>query len=276
MADVIAPFAVARKPSNNGRRAARPRRSRTYTRAQLLDAMRRWTERYGKPPTGIDWEPARARRTGQSWRAERYEADEWPTARMVRCEFGRFNDGLRAAGLAARRAPDRVVPNLTGPEAILVAIREWVRRYGEVPAMADWDPVRARHLGQEWRIVRYRSGDWPSARSVNRHFRSFRAAVASAGLVPRDRAASAVGREADRRVNRIAAATVAALERADGMTGLAAAVRAVAAARRAGDPVAVHAALVDVAAAALACAEFGPLDCHDADDPHDAWEQEDP
>jgi hypothetical protein len=264
----VAPFAVARKPVNNGRGAAGPPRPRTYTRAQLIEAMNRWTELYGDPPIGLDWEPARARRMGQSWRAERYESGVWPSVRMVRGEFGRFNDGLRAAGLVARHAPDRTTPNLAGPDAILVAIREWTRRYGDVPAMSDWDPVRARRLGQEWRIVRYRSGDWPSARSVARHFGSFRAAVTAAGLVPRERALSATAREADRRLNRIAVATVAARERADGIAGLAAAVRAVTAARNAGDPVGVHAALIDVAAAALACVEREPLDCQSPRHPH--------
>jgi len=194
---------------------------------------------------------------------------------MVRCEFGRFNDGLRAAGLAARHAPDRTTPNLAGPDAILVAIREWTRRYGDVPAMADWDPVRARRFSQEWRIMRYRTGDWPSARSVARHFGSFRAAVTAAGLVPRDRAPSAAAYQANRRLNRIAVATIVALERADGIAGLAAAVRALAAARRAADPVGVHAALIDVAAASLACVEREPLDCQGPGQPHDGQAPDD-
>jgi hypothetical protein len=272
----VAPFAVARKPESNGRDAAGAPRARTYTRAQLIEAMTRWAALYGEPPIGLDWEPARARRMGQTWRAERYESGVWPSVRMVRCEFGRFNDGLQEAGLAVRQAPKRTTPNLAGPDAILVAIREWSRRYGDVPAMSDWDPVRARRLGQEWRIARYRSGDWPSARSVARHFGSFRAAVTAAGLVPRDRATSAAAREADRRFNRIAVATVAALQRADGIAALAAAVRAVAAARSAGDPVGVHTALIDVAAAALACLEREPLDCGRGQHPEDAYNQDDP
>jgi hypothetical protein len=101
----------------------------------------------------IDWEPARARRLGQEWRAERFESDEWPTARVVCGLFGSFNVAIEAAGLQPRPAPTRLRPNLSGPEAIVDAFVEWVRRYGDVPTMADWDPARARRLGQDWRIA---------------------------------------------------------------------------------------------------------------------------
>src|SRR5215217_388883 len=166
-----------------------------YAADEIFEAIRSWARRYGQPPTSIDWEPARARRTGQPWRAARFERGKWPTVRMVRWRFGSFNAAVRAAGLRPRQAPLRLRPNLTGPEAILEAIVEWTRRYGDVPAMADWDPVRARVLDQEWRIPRYQNGDWPSARSVAHHFGSFTAAVSAAGLVPRPRACSREARE---------------------------------------------------------------------------------
>src|SRR5439155_1635743 len=70
--------------------AARARRSSKYTREEVLAAIRRWADRYGEPPTMVDWEPARARRLGQHWRAERYEGGDWPTARMV-SKFASFN-----------------------------------------------------------------------------------------------------------------------------------------------------------------------------------------
>ena len=93
---------------------------------------------------------------------------------------GRPGDAARVDGAAGggggqpRRAPARLRPNLTGPDAIVEAITEWTRRDGDVPAMADWDPVRARRLGQTWRIAHYRDGDWPSARSVAHHPGSLR------------------------------------------------------------------------------------------------------
>jgi hypothetical protein len=227
---------------------------------QILEAIRSWDRCYGEPPTSIDWEPARARRKGHPWRAERFEAGDWPTARMVRGQFGNFNDAVRRAGLSPRRAPTRIRPNLTGPDAIIDAIIEWTRRYGDVPSMADWDPVRARRLGQEWRIPRYHDGDWPSARSVAHHFGSFASAVSAAGLMPRARSSSRQQRDTARRRNRLAVATTYSRDRQSDVSVLADAVRQVAASRSAGDPVALHAALMDVAAAALACAEVATAD----------------
>ena len=68
---------------------------------------------------------------------------------------------------------------------ILEAIRRWSEVYGEPPTMADWDPYRARQLGQEWRIARYDQGRWPSAKTVRNHFGRMSTAVARAGLTPR-------------------------------------------------------------------------------------------
>jgi hypothetical protein len=178
----------------------------------------------------------------------------------VRWHFGTFNDAVRQAGLKPRRAPGRLRPNLTGPDAIIEAIVEWTRRYGDVPAMADWDPVRARRLGQTWRIARYQDGDWPSARSVANHFGSFASAVSAAGLVPRPRSSTAQARAEARGHNRTAVALAGCgAGRGDAAT-LAKAVRSVAASRLAGDPVALHAALIDVAAAALAYADVAGAD----------------
>lgn len=253
-------YAVERRsPRAGARRAPGPARGRRYTRDEVLEAIRQWADCHGSPPTSMDWDPARARRLGHDWRAERFEAGNWPTIRMVRDRFGTFNDAVTRAGLQPRRAPSRVRANLAGPEAIVDAILEWTRRYGDLPAMADWDPVRARRLGQQWRIERYLEDDWPSARSVAHHFGSFSAAAAAAGLVARERSSSVTRRADARRRNR---ATVAAslagaeAEAAGDHAGpLATAVRAVAVSRRDGDPVALHAALIDVAAAALAYAE---------------------
>ena len=87
--------------------------------------------------------------------------------------------GRRVSSRAARHRA-KLTPN-----EILAAIRTWNERYGEPPTMADWDPYRARTLGQDWRIERYDAGDWPSMKSVRNHFGRLSAAVASAGLVPR-------------------------------------------------------------------------------------------
>jgi hypothetical protein len=44
--------------------------------AAILEAIRRWADDYGGPPTMADWEPSRARRQNQPWRAERWEAGD--------------------------------------------------------------------------------------------------------------------------------------------------------------------------------------------------------
>jgi hypothetical protein len=254
-AATVQSYAVSRRAQRGGGAAAGPAAGHDDGAEEILEAIRRWTRLHGDPPTSMDWEPARARRMGHPWRAARFERGDWPSARMVRWRFGTFNDAVRRAGLVPRRAPARIRPNLTGPEAILDAIVEWTRRYGEVPSMADWDPVRARRLGQVWRIARYHDGDWPSARSVANHFGSFRAAVGAAGLVPRARSSSREERDTARRFNRMAVAAARGADRSADPGGLADAVRAVAASRSAGDPVALHAALLDVATVALAYAE---------------------
>jgi HNH endonuclease len=253
-------YAVRRRGTAGIAGPPRVVRERRYSRAEVLDAVRRWAHKYGEAPTSVDWEPARARRMGHNWRAERFEDGRWPTVRVVRGHFGTFNDAVRLAGLQPRRAPARLRPNLAGPEAILEALVEWTRRYGDVPAMADWDPVRARRLGQTWRIARYREGDWPSARSVAHHFGSFAAAVTAAGLIPRPRSSTVESRVDARRRNRIAIALASAAIGEGGAAALAQAVRVVAASRAAGDPVALNAALIDVAAAAVAYADIAGAD----------------
>ena len=132
---------------------------------------------------------------------------------------------------------------------------EWTRRYGDVPVMADWDPARARRLGQDWRIARYHSGDWPSARSGAVLFGSMANAISQAGLTPRAQGVHHDSRTVERRSNRLAVARAAAAEQRPGPDELTRRVRAVADVRRHQDPVSLHAALVDLAGAALAWAE---------------------
>jgi hypothetical protein len=84
----------------------------------------------------------------------------------------------KAAGGRRRRTP-------WTREAVIEKIREWNALYGEPPTAADWNPSLARWRAQEWRIERYRAGDWPAVNAAKRPFGgSFRAAVRAAGLVP--------------------------------------------------------------------------------------------
>jgi hypothetical protein len=248
-----------------GRRPSRPRpkpaagttgRRPTYTADQIVDAIRRWTDVHGTPPARADWEPSRARRMGHDWRVARFLAGEWPTTRMVcRC-FGTFNAAVVAAGFRPNRAPGRIRTHLSGPDAVLQAIREWVRRYGDVPTLADWDPVRARRLGHEWRAVRYRQGDWPSLRTVAHHFGSLSEASRLANLQPRATDQRCADVLAGASANRAEIMRGDADTRVEpGIDDLARALRGLAAARRREDPEATRIALLDVAAGALAWAD---------------------
>src|SRR4051812_2461702 len=81
-------------------------------------------------------------------------------------------------------------------EQILAAIRAWCSLYDEVPCQADWDPHRARRIGQEWRIRRYRTGDWPSLKTVINRYGRLSDAIAQAGLAPRQTKSGRTDREA--------------------------------------------------------------------------------
>jgi hypothetical protein len=253
------PFAIARRSSpdasrNRAKRHARRTGSPTFTREEILSKIRKWAELYGEPPSMRDWEPSRARRAGQAWRAERFEAGTWPSARMVVAQFGAFTVAIREAGLQPGRRPSRLKPKLSGPEQILVAIREWTSRYGEPPTLADWDGVRARRLDQEWRIARYHSGDWPSLATVMYHHGSLGAAVRAAGLSARPHGLHA-RYAAEFRAHSRRMLVLEKLEREPDNGTLADALRAVARHRAGADHEALHKALLDLAAAALRWAD---------------------
>jgi hypothetical protein len=69
---------------------------------------------YGEPPRTLDWEPARARRLGHEWRADRFEGGLWPSVRVLRRQFGSFNAAIEAAGFTPRPAPSRVCRKFRG------------------------------------------------------------------------------------------------------------------------------------------------------------------
>jgi hypothetical protein len=62
-----------------------------------VDAIREWTDWYGRPPVKKDWDPHRARTNGQAWRAERFSRGDWPPERTVRLVFGSWSDAFEAA-----------------------------------------------------------------------------------------------------------------------------------------------------------------------------------
>lgn len=233
------PFRVARRSRTVGRRHGRAADSARAD--EVIAAIRRWHEQYGEAPTLADWEPSRARDRGQTWRIERYEAGEWPSTRTVRSHFGTMSAAIAAAGFSPRRRPTRVRAPLRSADSVLEAIEAWVDRYGETPGMADWDPPRARAIGQTWRVERFYQGDWPSVATVRKHFGSLNAAVREAGFEPRPQ-----GRQKPR-----AETPLLSHVPVEEAATLALRVRAVTEARRSSDRAALEGALRDLSAACL-------------------------
>lgn len=121
--------------------------------------------------------------------------------------------------------------------------------------MSDWEPARARRNGQDWRITRYERGDWPSARSVRRHFGRFSAAIEAAGFKPRPIGQRQL-RPATEENHRASVESRRAASRTGfGAAELARCVKSVAAAQLAADTDALGDALLDVAATALRWAD---------------------
>ena len=97
------------------------RKPQRLTSAEILDAIRRWNELYGEPPTMADWDPYRARSLGQQWRVARYDSAHWPSMKTVRNHFGRLSDAVAAAGLVPRlHGQQRVQPHLVLADATLL------------------------------------------------------------------------------------------------------------------------------------------------------------
>jgi hypothetical protein len=232
-----------------------PSQSR-YTRDAIVAAIHLWIKQHGQPPTVFDWDPAWARRRGEEWRAERFEAGEWPTLAVVKRQFGNMSKALFHAGVRPRRGPVRARASLLSDEDVLSAIRRWTERYGEPPAITDWSPARARAAGQDWRAERYHAGDWPSMSTVIRRFGTFTAAVKAAGLPPRPRGRHLATRRGldDAYVDTLRERLQQPSDRI-GPSVLAARVRAVADARTASDEDALRASLIDLAAAAISWAD---------------------
>lgn len=254
----MATFELARRTgsgSTTGKRTRTRLTRRTYDRDGILDAIRRWNDEHGHPPTWLDWDPANARRKGQVERAELFEAGQWPSTAMVRRQFPTMGAAIEAAGLVPPK-PRGTKANLVDGEQVLLAIREWTRRYGDPPAQTDLDPYRARRTGQPWRADRYQQGDWPSLPTVRHHYGTLTAAVRAAGLEPRPQTESVADRVLRRRRNRLA--LVDHLSHAHGDPGpkaLADAVRDVASARVARDSNALESALLALAGTALGWAD---------------------
>jgi AcrR family transcriptional regulator len=86
---------------------------RRWTRERVLDALLRWSTRYGRLPSSYDWSRTHARRRGGE-ALERLSAGDWPSASVVTAVYGSWKAARAAAagqmsGLAVESAdrPDR-------------------------------------------------------------------------------------------------------------------------------------------------------------------------
>src|SRR5262249_11725687 len=98
-----------------------PSQSR-FTREAIVASIHLWAERHGAPRPVFDWDPSGARRRGEDWRAERFEAGDWPTLAIVKRQFGNMSKAIFHAGLRPRRGPVRARSHLVSDADILDAI----------------------------------------------------------------------------------------------------------------------------------------------------------
>ena len=140
-----------------------------YSRAELLDAVRRWRRLYGCAPVRSDWDPVRARQRCDpdlaAAKAGRYRSGQWPSADTVRNHFGSFGAAIEAAGLHPR--PGGADVRWTD-EAILEALRDIAYEQGSPPRPENLDDPSEELPGVEVVVLRF--GTWQEA-------------IAAAGLV---------------------------------------------------------------------------------------------
>ena len=130
------------------------RRERTWSAAEIVEAIRAFAAREGEPPTST------------AWRHLPVSEPPRPTARAVAQCFGNWSKGIEAAGFTPRHRH-------WNRDEIVAALRDFARRHGESPRSSDWkrvsSPGEPPHPNRE--IVRERFGGW-------------RAALQAAGLEP--------------------------------------------------------------------------------------------
>jgi hypothetical protein len=75
-----------------------------WTRELIIEKIRTWAERYGRPPSATDWNPYTLRRrpgmtdATKERKLKRFQDDDWPYTNYVIARFGSWAAGLRAAG----------------------------------------------------------------------------------------------------------------------------------------------------------------------------------
>lgn len=135
----------------------RGHRRASWSRSEVIAALRAWNAETGRPPRQGEWTPTDDR--GTKWAAE---YPRWPSYTMVRTAFGSWSEALRAAGFSPlRRGWDA--------ESILEAFQAWEARYGRAPTRCDLEAP---------------GNGLPRYATLRRHFPSYAACLAAAGVQP--------------------------------------------------------------------------------------------
>jgi len=86
---------------------------RRWTQERVLDAMLRWSTRYGRLPSSYDWSRTHARRRGGE-PLERLSTEDWPSTGVVTAVYGSWKAARAAvvkqfveAGDGDRRSRER-------------------------------------------------------------------------------------------------------------------------------------------------------------------------
>jgi len=135
-------------------RTRRPRLHGTWNDAEILGALRAWSETHGRSPTSMEWVRA---------------GPNQPNSLTVKRHFGSWPRALRRAGLKAhvQEVPPRNYPWTDAD--VLRALRDWTVEQGRPPEWAEW-----------LRAVPGR----PCCKTVCDHFGGWKAGLEAAGLRP--------------------------------------------------------------------------------------------
>lgn len=111
-----------------------------WSKPRIIEAMRAWAGRHGKPPTSYQW--------AMATRAH-------PHAGTVTQMFGTWGAGLEAAGLI--EVDRRKLPEWDR-DGVIRALRAWTSEHGSPPRAKDWCRAGDGHPSDA--VVRFRFGSW--------------------------------------------------------------------------------------------------------------------
>jgi Homing endonuclease associated repeat/Phosphotransferase enzyme family len=140
----------------------------SWSKEDLVDALRQHVAETGAAPSSIEWD----RQPGRQGPADGSSARYVPAASTIIRRFGSWRAFLASAGLTP---PQRTRPTTWPRPLVLDSLRSWANAHGRAPRLADWH-----HAGREGTP----GGPHPAASTACRAFGSWSAALAAAGYEP--------------------------------------------------------------------------------------------